>query len=300
MKMSLKKAKKILKKHKKDISFLVGNGIHRHRAIENKTSWIDLLNSLYAEATCDKEKPITEGVSLTEFYDVIEIKSKQNNKALDLQKKFCQSMSSWSTMPHHQKFIDYAVINNSPVLTTNFDPVLSNINNLTFYKLKKKHFTDFYPWECYYANDELSEPENGFGIWHINGLVHYSRSIRLGLAHYMGSVARARKLIYRSDKSGLFKGEDQFQWAGHLTWLHIIFNKSLFMFGIGLEENETFLRWLIIERAKYFNKFPNRKKSAWYIYKEVMPLGKKLFLETMGIDCIKLDTYDEIYESLWT
>lgn len=45
--------------------------------------------------------------------------------------------------------------------------------------------TDFYPWNVYYGTEEIENPLDGFGIWYINGLTDYPRSIRLGLSDYM-------------------------------------------------------------------------------------------------------------------
>ena len=39
----------------------------------------------------------------------------------------------------------------------------------------------------------------------------------------------------------------------------------MFIFGLSLAENEVFLRWLLIQRAKYYRKFPERGHSAWYL-----------------------------------
>ena len=88
-------------------------------------------------------------------------------------------------------------------------------------------------------------------------------------------------------------------WRGFKTWLHIIFNKSLFIFGLGLEENEVFLRWLLIERIKYFKQFPDRKHKGWYISKKEDNAGKKFFLERVGFEIIEVDDYSDIYENIW-
>lgn len=50
------------------------------------------------------------------------------------------------------------------------------------------------------------------------------------------------------------------EWDGAASWLHIVFNSPLLIFGLGLEENEVFFRWLLIERARYFKKFPIEEK----------------------------------------
>jgi hypothetical protein len=128
----------------------------------------------------------------------------------------------------------------------------------------------------------------------------YHRSIRLGLSHYMGSVERARALIHKANENRLITGKNINDWKGVKSWLHIFFNKSIFVFGLGLAENEVFMRWLLIERAKYYRKFPDRRRTGWYITKsgDTNP-GKKLFLEKVGFEYIEIQNYSDIYETIW-
>lgn len=109
-------------------------------------------------------------------------------------------------------------------------------------------------------------------------------------------------MIYNNqEKKSLYYSENKL-WSGNNTWLDIIFNKSLFIFGLKLEENETFLRWLLIERMKYYKRFPERKKKGWYINKlntENSKQGKNFFLENVGFEVIELDEYSDIYETIW-
>ena len=81
--------------------------------------------------------------------------------------------------------------------------------------------------------------------------------------------------------------------------MHIIFNRSLCIFGLGLDVNETFLRWLLIERKKYFNMFRDRVKKGWYVCKKgSISDGNKFFLDTLGIEIIELDSYDDVYRTM--
>ena len=125
---------------------------------------------------------------------------------------------------------------------------------------------------------------------------HYSRSIRLGLSHYMGSVHRARNWMHRGGSERLFSGNENHEWLGVKTWLDLIFHKPLLIFGLQLDANEVFLRWLLVERARYFQKYSRRKKPAWYVYTdENESSGKFLFLEGVGVECIHASGYEEIY-----
>lgn len=84
------------------------------------------------------------------------------------------------------------------------------------------------------------------------------------------------------------------------TWLDIIFQKSLLISGLALEENEVFLRWLLIQRAKWLNSTQSVQKG-WYIKgpKDNVDEGKKLFLESVGFDIITIADYKIIYEDIW-
>ncbi|MDP1619711.1 MAG: hypothetical protein Q8M12_01790, partial [bacterium] len=89
---------------------------------------------------------------------------------------------------------------------------------------------------------------------------------------------------------------DTRSWAGASTWLQILFHKPLLIFGLALAENEVFLRWLLIERAKYYKKFPDRRQEAWYVHTPSEDdLGKLFFLTGVDVQLVEVKNYDEIY-----
>lgn len=186
---------------------------------------------------------------------------------------------------------------NVPILTTNFDTYMSSSLNLKKRIFNSSRFTDIYPWNAYYCKSDqtLTSPTSGFGIWHINGVIDYPRSIKLGLSDYMGCVERARKMIHSKNMNEFFDGKNQESWIGYYTWLHIVFNKSLFIFGLALNENEVFLRWLLIQRAKY-SKMYNRKLGGWFVDKGISD-GKRAFLQALGFIVIDITNYDNLYNA---
>jgi hypothetical protein len=117
----------------------------------------------------------------------------------------------------------------------------------------------------------------------------------------MGSVERARGLLHKGNESKLFSGKNIDEWPGYKSWLHVIFNNDLFFIGLGLETTEVFLRWLLIERAKYFNQFPQRIKKAYFIHTqyEEISIGQKLFLNSVGIDLVEEVSYENLYQYPW-
>ena len=84
-----------------------------------------------------------------------------------------------------------------------------------------------------------------------------------------------------------------------LSLLHD-FNCSLCFIGLSLNEDETFLRWLLLERKKYYKKFPDRVHQGWYVYKEdeMFQQGKELFMKGVGLKPVAVKEYSEIYGDL--
>ncbi len=298
--MAITEIRHIIESNQNDIAFVIGNGINRYANERNDLSWEDLLVRLWHEVT---EKPlpnIPAGISLTEFYDVLDL---ENTKKINLQKKVSQLMDSWKPLNHHRRIIEKVRSINSPVLTTNFDEALAKTFDFSMFRTTGISFTDFYPWTTYHGYKQHYLPTDGFGIWYINGMIAYHRSIRLGLNHYMLSVERTRKMLPKGSQKKLLFFNDQKNWVGYQTWLQIIFNKPLFVFGLALEENETFLRWLLIQRMMHYKRLLNRKPLGWYIATiegGKTSEGKKFFLEKVGFEVIEVEEYSDVYEKVWS
>ncbi|NDW19290.1 hypothetical protein D0T53_10240 [Dysgonomonas sp. 216] len=295
-----KEIKQIIESNRENLAFIIGNGINRYPDNPKALSWDDLLMELWKKVSSQTLKQKPQGISITEFYDILELEKRNN---YNLQKEVVKLLQDWEPLPHHKQITDYIKNINAPLLTTNFEETFAKTGNYNMYKTEDKGFTDFYPWTSYHGDKQLEFPTDGFGIWYINGMMNYHRSIRLGLSHYMGSVERTRGLLHKGNEDSLFFSKSANCWRGNKSWLHIIFNKSLFIFGIGLEENEVFLRWLLIERTKYFRKFDDRKQNGWYLTPKCCndtDLGKKFFLEKVGIEVLEVDCFSDIYENMWT
>ncbi|MFW6288369.1 MAG: hypothetical protein ACOC2Q_01155, partial [Spirochaetota bacterium] len=171
---------------------------------------------------------------------------------------------------------------------------------LEFFNGAGKKLTDYYPWECYYSDARVALPTDRFGVWYINGMTRYFRSIKFGLSHYMGNVNRARGWISQHADRIKHTGTGDSGWPGLNSWLHIVFNTDLFVFGLSLEENEVFLRWLLIERARYFRRFPKRKRRGWYLQTDGEKNdGRDFFLRKLGYQILSVRDYKSIYEDLW-
>lgn len=294
---------KLLARHHQELALLIGNGVNRYNSQANNNSWDALLTTLARTHLSDFAGKLPAGISLTEFYDILELglrgdlqpNQASRKKRPSLQQQFCHLMSGWKVMQQHQTIMQWAQHFACPVLTTNFEHTLSDAVNARAFIGGKTAFTDYYPWETYFSTAELADPCAGFAIWHINGMQKYHRSIRLGLTHYMGSVERARARLHKGNQR-LSAGGDIRLWEGASTWLQVLFHKPLLIIGLSLAENEVFLRWLLIERAKYYKDFPDRAQAAWYVHTEhEKDLGKLYFLKAVGVQSFAVPDYETIY-----
>lgn len=281
-----------------NIAFVIGNGINMHFFYKKIPLWGELINMLWVKYFGKSIKG-ANGISLTELYDLLEFRYCDEKETIQkrrnaLKKDVISRLKNNLINDDLSYFINKIKTREAPILTTNFDTLLSSSVGLEMKKMGKS-FTDFYPWNVYFSDCSLESPTVGFGIWHINGLVNYHRSIKLSLSDYMGCVARTRKMLHLENMNDYFNGKRQNYWRGYNTWLHIMFNKDLFIFGLALEENEVFLRWLLIQRAKY-SKMYNLNLKGWFVDKDINE-GKKFFLQTLGFDVIELTNYDDLYNS---
>lgn len=279
------------------LTLILGNGVNRYRNAGNANSWQGLLLHMAKRYLPEHAHDFPAGISTTEFFDVLSLRGRSSNAESALQKEFCSPLDTWLSFDHHRRIVEWARNNNSPVLTTNFDTALSQADGATLHHLTTKGFTDFYPWSAYYGHELLPRPSEGFGIWHMNGMAHYHRSVRLGLTHYMGSVQRVREWMHRGGDSRLFSSAHAIEtWRGRSTWLDAVFRNDLLIIGLALDEVEVFIRWLLIERARLYIKFPSLKRAAWYIdTNDHKSTGKGIFLSGVGVTSIQESTYDKIY-----
>ncbi len=297
----IQEIKNKLFEHPDNVAFLLGNGINRYYN-QNNTSWYKFLLQTWNEISDGKRNTIPEGISITEFYDTLELHHENPSQSTKIEKFIKARMQTWQPSEGSNLMLDSIKDLNAPVLTTNFDDLIPKYLNLEFHRIKGARFTHYYPWSSYYTDKPLDKPTAGFGVWYMHGMVRYHTSIKLGLSHYMGNVHRARNLIHNSNKSIYRKKKTTDSWAGDKTWLDLLFHKDLIIIGLGMDEVEVFVRWLLIERARYYKRFPNRKRKGYYIdIENPIPgtTGKEMFLEAVGIESIKLSTYDDIYYRLW-
>lgn len=306
-------------------SFLIGNGINYYDAYN--LSWTNLLIELFPEEkrneivkqdSENQQKLNLEGLTYPEIAELAVIYRQNQNpeqKAIyKVRKDICKKTHDFENCLYAKKLdskqeavVNFAKIHNIPIMTTNYD--FSLLKSLNIQKSKKKvdylgekaedpFWTRVYtsnskpyrfPCTAYYretqfANSTSLDVCSEFAIWHLHGMKRYSSSICLNNKDYADIIAKMKKHL--KDING--------NWDKDTSWLNIFMNTDLIIFGLRLDSEESDLRWLLVER--FLKQNPKSLYRTIYIYAEDkdMPKGKKMFFESIGIDCLKL-SYEEIY-----
>lgn len=287
-------------------AILLGNGLNNFVGIQ--ASWKNLLVELSNNQNTENMLQNKE-ISYPEYFDALSFDNKENtvNKEI-LKKEICRRLSLWERSGIHDEFLSFAKKNNLPIITTNYDSTLIKQEIFSFHKKNKKFkrghllplqysqsFTYLYPWSSYYSDHLVSDIKNEFAIWHMHGIACYPNSLLIGASDYASMIAQLKKYL---PHDWPLLNEN---WRGTKTWLDIFFNCDLFIVGLSLESQETSLRWLLMERERYFRKFAERRKVTTYIVNnqyDVMTEGKAYLFSCMNINIARYPDSDSIYEEM--
>jgi hypothetical protein len=312
-------------------AILLGNGINIHENC-GEESYKSLLLELAKDSRID-EKYIgkideilkcTDDISYPEFYDALNVYSKKNsvnetgkedpiNEYTELKVRIQEKLRKLKTGNAHEKLVAFAMQNELPILTTNFDTCLLTDSILEHYSKKQqktkagdirpsrtKHgeFTHRYPVYSYYSNREITNALENFGIWHIHGCLCYRDSILLGISEYFNFKKWLEGFF---SKKGEAHGRDI--WNDKNSWLDILFHKNLVMVGLALGSQEIGFRWLLKRRYNYSHQHNLDLKTLYVEWNEdkianSINAGKKFFLESLDIEVAELSGA-EIYDN-WT
>lgn len=297
----------ILNEHKEDLALVVGNGINlANKAARNET-WKAILEQIGRRRKfLGPGEKLCKTRSLVELSDLIQLHSSDEDRDVSVQTAFCKKLEEWEYGQGHTDITNWARKHSVPILTTNFDTTLSDACRAKLVHAKKgsggAQFNRYYPWSSRFEvlGQPIDKPRNSFAIWHVNGMSEYVYSVRLGLSDYMGSAHQARRWMHRGDDHLFLSGDAIDRWKGRNTWLDAFFANDLLIFGLGLSRDEVFLRWLLIERAKYFRKFEIQHRKAWYVWaegEEDEDSDRNFFLDHVGVRRVALKSHDEIYSS---
>ncbi|MBR0318673.1 MAG: SIR2 family protein [Spirochaetia bacterium] len=293
----------------KNIALLLGNGINVYKKTGN--SWKELLKKITGDKTEIDYLNNSGAISYPEFFDITVFnKAKRDNKSIqicnsEVKNQICMEVKKWEETDLHKDLVKYAESKRIPILTTNYDMTLEKALTLKK-KIKKrklfysplgqyKHFR--YPWHQYYSDKKIDNSLNSFAIWHIHGFIYYPQSLIIGADDYASIINHAKDYI-NNKKDGLYASlRNNTVWKGNNSWLNIIFHKDLYIIGLSLDSQETGLRWLLIQREKYFRDDEKRRKKTVYVHFDNKDLsaGKKFFFNSLGIEIKQLSSYDDIY-----
>ncbi len=304
----------ILKERNEDLALIVGNGINLANKGAGSETWKGILERICRDLGFPAPgQRLREAQSLVELGDLLQLHfdgADDDGRRLSVQGAFRDAIKNWKHGQSHGDITNWAGRHGVPILTTNYDTTLSDACGAELIHAKKGSggapFTRFYPWSSRYEvpGRPIGRPRNSFAIWHVNGMSKYVDSIRLGLSHYMGSVHQARRWMHRGDDRLFADRKAIDRWRGRNTWLDAFFANDLLIFGLGLGRDEVFLRWLLIERARYFRKFGIHDRKAWYLWAEEegrKDTDRDFFLEHVGVQVVGVRSFDEIYSCrIWS
>lgn len=322
-------------------AFLVGNGINYANGC--KLSWATLLVSILPDKTREKllgfnpgeevsddknknEELLKEKLAGLTYPEIAELADLHNmdeestkrkivNKIKDIEKKTKNDDNNKKSPLN--TFVNFCRNNHIPVLTTNFDHNLLSCLGIEkrkassgtcempfwFYteeENKNPHKISYrYPFRAYFAENEINPDDinNEFAVWYVHGTKRYINSICVNNIDYARNIAEIDKLI--RDKEQI---ENQ-EWEGKNSWINIFMTNDLVILGLGLDSEETDLRWLLRERYVYLQQKKQKNQETpytIYIYskdsnKDKMPVGKEALFKSLGIECVPMKT-DDIYK----
>jgi hypothetical protein len=326
--------KHLHKRESSEIALLLGNGINRSAGASGGLSWDRLMEMLITKvsstalAPADTEKRLKRLIqpgangqtpaSLPEAFDIIDATRTPSDTKfrlagkINLQRTIVPLLKDMKPGLPHKAVVNWATHFHVPLLTTNYDHCFQDA--LDKPSCRRRKFgsrplrSDVYPWDRYYAPMEIADPAQDFAIWHIHGDRDLERSIRVGLDQYMGMVERLRKWKLPVAKEALSRSTDsQATPAFHAApWLRAFMGKKLWIQGLGLSAAEVSIRWLLIQRFRYWKRFKSEDHfpSGWYVHAPApenrrLDTERRIFFESVGLKVITITKADDAYLNLF-
>ena len=312
-----------------NIALVLGNGINRYANPEGNNSWSDLLADTAAEVAeiphVETERILADNsLSYPEFYDTVQMRANQHHRQVDyrmIKPQISSRIALWPPQRQHTRIVEHCVEHQIPILTTNFDTLLArSSNNIQSHvanenrnrpKAKRQFpiiprgisFTDHYPWHNYYSAEPVNDVTRDFAIWHVHGVHHYPRSLRLGLTDYIAMTDRAREWLHRSKGNPFNQYVRYDNWRGRRSWLEVFLMKPLMIAGLALESSEVGLRWLLIERQKLYRTKPELAQPFYFATVrgiDTVGAGKQALIEALGGSFVQYPSAQASYENAFT
>lgn len=92
--------KQVLHRNKSNLAFIVGNGINRFAYAQNRdVSWNALLLDVWQQISNRTLSNISNGISLTEFYDIMEFEAGSID---EVRLKVVDLLDKWEPVEYHK------------------------------------------------------------------------------------------------------------------------------------------------------------------------------------------------------
>src|SRR3546814_338029 len=99
---------------------------------------------LWRKFSPDVYDKIPKGITITEFYDLLDIANSDNRSTnFQIQKEASKLLTDWEFKNHHTAFVKREHEIDAPILTTNFDLILTSSLGQQKYNTYNKFFTYF-------------------------------------------------------------------------------------------------------------------------------------------------------------
>lgn len=297
----------------KQPAFLVGNGINYAEGC--KLSWEQLLIDISGRKTGFKKH--LAGLTYPEIAEMLLSQLLPEEYDEEIKPKFISGVKNRiknhieneaESNDCHKNLVKFAFEHDIPILTTNFDrnflktPCFEGQNpdsiKLQWINQAPKAAKDYQTMKnACFSPKEISNIHSEFAIWPIHGVVG-KKTCPLCLTNwdYGNYCAKIKEIS---------KAKEWEKQQNDSTWIDILLDNDLIIMGLGLNYDETDLRFLLAERRikqKVANKDKDEKTNPKIIYiyrKEAeeteMPFGKREFFEALGIRCVPMNQ-DDIYE----
>ena len=155
-----------------------------------------------------------------------------------------------------------------------------------------------YLWNRYWGcenNAAISQDSQDLhnDIWHIHGKLgdKLSRSVLFSLTRYVNAIKQVE----------LWDLASKANWPGRNTWVNIFYNSPLIVAGLGLTNQEVFLRTLLIERKRHLKKQGRTDIRDYYLVRKHSKSTKESdgreFLRALGFKVVEFDDTEDMYNN---
>jgi hypothetical protein len=155
--------------------------------------------------------------------------------------------------------------------------------------------SDTFLWKYYYSAQKRSDVReselNQASVRHIHGMIKKPRSIRVGLNDYVSLLSKLKQ--YKASRYLNSDKTHKTMYDLTYSWMDYFFTSDLVIFGLGLNQSEIGLRWLLMERCRFAKISETDLRTIFIFGKNGKGVSK--LLKSIGVTCI-LDSDHSIYD----